>query len=125
MAAAAIGAGKAHGAHAEGKILMSNPTYLYCVARGRDHQWQAFCLDFDLAVQGRSFDEVAKLLETAVLEYVRSAMNEPEPARSQLLHRRVPLLTRLVWSWRVAMWTLMGKREAEESTIGFPVPCPA
>jgi len=35
--------------------------YLSAFARGRDESWEAFCLDFDLAVQGNSLEEVRGL----------------------------------------------------------------
>jgi hypothetical protein len=105
---------------------MSMTLTLYCVARGRGAEWEAFCLDFDLAVQGRSADEVVGRLKAAIAQYIDSAMNEPEPIRSQLLNRHVPFWTTLMWRLRVAHWALTGSRKkAEESTFGFPVPCHA
>jgi predicted RNase H-like HicB family nuclease len=58
-----------------------------CVASGRDSQWEAFCLDYDLAVQGQSFEEVRGLLKDAIEMYVDTAVKEPEPNRSRLLAR--------------------------------------
>ena len=99
--------------------------YLYGIAHGRVGEWEAFCVDFDLAVQGRSFEEVSRLLTEAVSAYVATAMEQPEPVRSQLLRRRVPLRVRLVWGFKIALWTIFHKKRTEESTFGFPVPCPA
>jgi hypothetical protein len=61
---------------------------LLCVARHGDDLWEALCLDLDLAVQGRSFDEVRTLLDEAVNTYIGDANAEAEPARSRLLARR-------------------------------------
>jgi predicted RNase H-like HicB family nuclease len=99
--------------------------FILCIARGRDDAWEAFCLDFDLAVQGRSFEEARAQLEQAIAAYIESALAEPEPYRSQLLNRRVPLATRLLWTARLAFWTLFGTRHAEEATFSVPVTCPA
>lgn len=66
---------------------------LYCIASGRDHQWEAFCLDFDLAVQGQSYEEVRHSLHRAILHYVHEAIEQPEPARTALLKRRAPIRT--------------------------------
>ena len=99
--------------------------YLLCIARGRDQGWEAFCLDFDLAVQGRSFEEVASLLKTSIKAYVEAAMSEPEPVRQQLLNRSVPLRTMLMWRLRVALWALFSRKRDDGSTFGFPVSCPA
>jgi predicted RNase H-like HicB family nuclease len=98
---------------------------LYCIARGRDDRWEAFCLDFDLAVQGRSCDEAVERLKTGIAYYVAAAEAEPEPTRSQLLNRRAPWLTRMNWKLRVALWALRNRSRSEEATFGFPVPCPA
>lgn len=99
--------------------------YLRGIAHGRAGQWEAFSLDFDLAVQGRSFEEVSRLLNEAVNMYVETAMEEPEPVRHQLLNRTAPLWTRLMWSYRSAVWTLLRKKHTEENTFQFPVPCHA
>ena len=61
-----------------------------CVARWRRDQWEAFCLDFDIAVQGQSFDEVRVLLSEAVATYLQDAEAEGEPTRTTLLRRSVP-----------------------------------
>ncbi len=98
---------------------------LYCVVRGRGSEWEGFCLDFDLAVQGRSLVEVMGLLKTAILEYIDAAEQEPEDIKKALLARRAPLKTLLLWKWRVAKWNLFGKKTAEDSTFGFPIPCRA
>lgn len=99
--------------------------YIYGIAHGRDHEWEAFSLDFDLAVQGNSFEEVSKLLAEAVHAYVATAMDEPEPIRKRLLSRSVPLHLRIMWGLRIALWAMFNKRRAEESTFGFPVSCHA
>jgi len=99
--------------------------YIYGIAHGRNGQWEAFSLDFDLAVQGSSFEEVSDLLREAVKAYVATAMEQPEPIRSQLLRRSVPLRIKLVWGLKIALWTMFHKKRTEESTFGFPVSCPA
>ena len=98
---------------------------LWCVARGRNHEWEAFCLDFDLAVQGRSFEEVISLLKEAIQLYVQTAMHEAEPARSALLSRAAPFGIKLAWRLRIALWALFARKRAEESTFGFPLSCHA
>ncbi len=42
-------------------------------ARGRAGDWEAICVDFDIAVQGRSLNEVLARLESAVSDYVAAA----------------------------------------------------
>ncbi len=44
---------------------------LFCVARRQRDRWEAICLDLDIAVEGRSFDEVRNLLQEAVFNLHR------------------------------------------------------
>lgn len=97
------------------------------IARGRGDDWEAFCLDFDLAVQGRSFEEVRKSLVRAIELYLEAALSEPEPLRSRLLARRAPFLVRLMWACRVfwsALSTHATHRDRNPSTVEF-LACPA
>jgi predicted RNase H-like HicB family nuclease len=98
---------------------------LICVARGHEGDWEAFCLDFDLAVQGPSLADVRTRLEDAIADYVHAAARESEPARSHLLKRRAPFLVRLQWGLRFLKATISGRNRDRDSTVGFPVSCPA
>lgn len=71
---------------------------LTCIARGREGQWEAICLDFNIAVSGNSFDQVRDTLSEAITYYIRDAMQEDERTREQLLNRRVPFWSRLQWT---------------------------
>jgi hypothetical protein len=68
---------------------------LHCLAFGDANGWQAYCLDLDIAVEGRSFPEAEARLREAVRDYVEVAMALPEAERAPLLDRRMPFLTRL------------------------------
>jgi hypothetical protein len=70
---------------------------IWCYAEGTGDKWEAFCLDFDLAVQGRSFDEVAHKLEEQIEIYIEGVMAQPPEQRQHLLMRRVP------WTERVRL----------------------
>jgi hypothetical protein len=98
---------------------------LFCVARGRNGAWEAFCLDLDLAVQGNSFDDVKNQIERAVVGYVESALMEAEPTRSQLLNRRAPFFVRLTWGVRFFLAAVLRRSREHDATVGFPVSCPA
>ena len=101
-------------------------TNLICIATGRGDQWEAFCLHFDLAVQGSSFDEVRRYLNDAIDSYVESASAEPEPICARLLARKAPLWVRLMWAWRVFRSAMSGRtRRDRDATIEFPVACRA
>lgn len=67
---------------------------LLCFASGRPGEWEAICLDYDIVVQGRSFDDVQHLVRLSIDDYIESARQESPEIRDKLLNRRVP---RRVW----------------------------
>jgi hypothetical protein len=95
----------------------------YCVFHGHGTAWEALCLDLDLAVTGRSLNEVRTLMLEAVETYVADAMKESEPARSALLHRRAPLRVRAYWAARFAWAALRGIDDDKDVPFGQPVSC--
>jgi hypothetical protein len=98
---------------------------LVCFARGHAGEWEGICLDFDLAVQGRSFDEVRHALEEAVSEYVVAASEEDDATRAKLLNRRAPALVAMAWTARV-LWSAWRRRSSDgDTSAAFPVACPA
>jgi hypothetical protein len=68
---------------------------LHCYASGRDGNWEAICLDLDIAVQGRSFTEVNDDLMKAVRLHLERVLEMPPEEQGGLLRRPVPLLVRL------------------------------
>jgi hypothetical protein len=68
---------------------------LHCYASGRDGDWEGICLDLDIAVQGRSFEEVLHSLHDAVSLYVESVGSLPKDQQAHLLHRAVAFGVRL------------------------------
>lgn len=68
---------------------------LRCYAEGRDGEWEAFCLDLDIAVQGRSFEEVFRALGEAIALHVEAVSELSESDRARLLNRPAPLSLRL------------------------------
>jgi hypothetical protein len=97
----------------------------FCIARGKGEQWEALCLDLDIAVQGQSFDEVRNLLREAVSTYVQDALAEAEPARSTLLGRQVPFFVRFLWAFRFFRAALFGRKSNGDSPVWLPVACHA
>jgi hypothetical protein len=92
---------------------------------GPDQPWEAFCLDFDLAVQGDSLEEVIRDMIGAVDDYVRYVESLPPEEREQFLNRRAPLSLRLKSTWCLLMSVLRrpdrrnGKSRAQ---VFIPVP---
>jgi hypothetical protein len=98
------------------------------VAHGHGDQWEAYCLDYDLAVQGQSFEEVQASLMQAIGMFLDAAESEPEPVRSRLLNRRAPFLVRLTWALRLFWSALLGhdaQREGDSSDTFEFLACPA
>ena len=97
-----------------------------CYAYGHDDQWEAICVDLDISVVGRSFDEVRSLLEHAIATYVRDAMEEEPDARSRLLDRRAPFTLRLRLAFGFVRHVLRPRPGTRNDFYGsFGVPCRA
>lgn len=99
--------------------------YLICVARRRGNQWEANCLDLDIAVQGTSFSDVKERLDSAVHSYIEDALQESEPDRTALLSRRAPLRARITWMWPFIVRALFDRSRDGDSPVGFQVECRA
>ena len=63
--------------------------------KARDGDWEAICLDLDIAVQGRSFEEVLRSLQEAISLYLETVADLPADQQPALLHRPVPFTLRL------------------------------
>lgn len=74
---------------------------LTCYIEGSDNQWEAICLDFDIAVQGISARDVEDHLLDAIRSYLEYAYSLPEAERAAFLDRQVPLFLRLKFVWNV------------------------
>lgn len=98
---------------------------LLCFAEGRGDQWEAICVDLDLAVQGRSFPEVQDSLNAAIVGYLRSVGDEDEATRRQLLNRRAPLLVRLRYAWRFLRASVLHGGPDDRSLAGYQTARPA
>jgi hypothetical protein len=104
---------------------------LECIAHGSGNEWQAICLDLDIAVQAHSLHDVTRILQEAVSTYIQDAMEQDEPTRTQMLNRSVPFLVRATWAVRLFMAMMfrrrfdLNKEDRRETTVGFPVECPA
>lgn len=74
---------------------MTGKRTLHCYASGTDGDWEAICLDLDIAVQGDSFDEVRESLLKAVALYLEAVAALPTERQRRLLHRPAPFGVRL------------------------------
>ncbi len=70
-----------------------------CYAWGDADSWEAICVDFDLAAQGDSFEEVRSELSDAIDTLLSYAAELPKSERRRLLDRKAPLGLR----WKLAI----------------------
>ena len=101
---------------------------LECIAHGSGHDWQAICLDLDIAVQANSLHDVTRVLKQAVRSYLEDAMMQDEQIRIAMLNRSAPFRVRATWAMRLFMATLFRRKldqDQRDTTVGFPVECPA
>lgn len=95
---------------------------LHCYAEGQGDRWEAFCLDFDLAVQGTSFRDVFDKLQDQIGLYVEGVMALPEAERARMLNRRAPLGEWLRVTWRTIFSKLLSeKKRPARATIDYPL----
>lgn len=97
---------------------------LRCYAQGRDGDWEAFCLDLDIAVQGTSFEEVFRALNESIALYIESVTALPEKDRARLLDRPAPLSLRLRFLGH-ALRSLFTRDDGDGCHHHFTVPCAA
>ena len=73
---------------------------LRCYANKHGDQWQAFCIDLCLAVQGDSFPAVKQKLDRMMIEYVYDALaGEDLEFADQLLNRKAPFEQIATYHW--------------------------
>ena len=98
---------------------------LRCYAERKYGKWQAFCVDFDLAVQGDSFPEVYDALKVAVDDYVVRVHELPDPDRTRLLNRRAPISSRLAFLAGFICTALRSRGGDDDERHGYTLPCAA
>lgn len=86
---------------------------LTCYAFGGGKSWEAICVDFDIAVSGRSLVEVEASLRECIALYLEEVAEADEEDQRRLLARRSPRLLR----WRLALMTRVSRLRAD---IGRP-----
>ena len=79
------------------------PRTLHCYAVGKDGEWEAICLDLDIAVQGSSFEAVSTSLGEAISLYLESVSALPREEQDRLLNRSAPVWVRLEFLWRALL----------------------
>lgn len=97
---------------------------LHCLAFGREGAWQAFCLDLDLAVEGRTFEDADARLRDAIATYFQDVAMLDESDRERLLNRSMPLWTRVGFAVRAFLGALPNRSD-DGYQHQFTMPSPA
>lgn len=79
--------------------MRANQLLLRFYAERKGSQWQAFCIDLDLAAQGDSLQEVQKKIVLMAVSYVVDAFGQDREHADVLLSRKAPLRNRLRYQW--------------------------
>jgi hypothetical protein len=90
-----------------------------------DGIWEAICVDFDIAVTARSFQEARDLMEHAVRTYLEDVAQAAPEQRHRLLNRRSPLFVRMKLALSHFVYTVIDVRRGELRHAHFGLPCPA
>jgi len=96
-----------------------------CFSEQKDGVWQAFCLNFDLAVQGDSADDVHRKITDMIHDYVIDALSEDGEDReyaAQLLTRKAPFSLWARYYWIAALCKLHAFRNGLCNTFNTVMP---
>lgn len=87
--------------------MSSNQRKVRCFAEKRGQQWQAFCIELNLAVQADSRKEAVNKLHAMIRSYVLLALEQNDPAHQRdMLYRPAPLSIQLrYWYVRLLVTT--------------------
>jgi hypothetical protein len=99
---------------------------LRCYAEGRPGAWEAVCLDFDIAVQGESLEQVFADLTKAIAMYLDYVRSLPAEEREALLKRKAPLALRWTFAWYALRFAFRSRGDnSGKGRAEFMLPCPA
>lgn len=110
-----------HTLAAKGESVM--PRVLRCYAEGHNKDWEAICLDLDVAVQGESFEDVFHALNESIQLHIEAVMALPESEQAHLLRRPAPFLVRLKFLLYVLRSMFSRSDDANGYHHQFTVPC--
>lgn len=92
---------------------------LHCRAWGADGRWEAICLDFDLAVQGSSWEEVRSSLDQAIQLHLEASDALPAADRLRMLRRRSPFR---LWVAFWIGWWVANRKASYHHQYTMPLP---
>lgn len=110
-------------------ISKPKPILVRSYGRKIDGQWVGVCLNFGLAAQADTFEELCRKLHEQIRDYISEAFGEDSAHRAYLLSRRAPLRDHLVYAWIHLKITLahlrhnMGRERIRIMRERVPLPC--
>lgn len=97
-----------------------------CAAYGREGDWEAICLDLDIAVQGANYEMVRDALNHAIASYIEDARKERPEVQEKLLNRKAPLLARLRIAFMLVAASVFHHKGGDGNHFeAHRLPCPA
>jgi hypothetical protein len=100
-------------------------TVMICIEGVKDC-WEAVCLDFDIAVQGKTLDDALASMKDAILMYLERVYELPDVERDAFLRRRAPWRVRFSFLMHAFLHGLRFRDEANGKTRAeILMPCPA
>lgn len=88
-----------------------------CYAYGAGNDWQAICVDLDIAVDGDSLREARNSLVSCIELYLERIAELPEEEQKQYLARKSPWLVRSKLAYKAWLSNIMSRSAFQEFTI--------
>jgi hypothetical protein len=76
---------------------MQVPKAIRCLVRGRGDQWEAYSLEFGLAVQAESLSAAQAKLHEMITDYVKDAIGIDRAHADELMNRRASFSVYLLY----------------------------
>ena len=93
---------------------------LRCYAYGSGRNWEAICVDLDIAVFGASAEEVKTSLRTAIELYMETLADLPVSEQRKFLTRQAPRHVRAKLAFMTWLNGLRRDRERRQSFVFYP-----
>ncbi len=90
-----------------------------CYAWGHPGDWEAICVDFNLAAQGETLEEVRRELGDAIETFLDYVADLPENEQARFLNRKAPLTLRLRLALMNQAYTLLHSSKLWTNSRGF------
>ena len=101
------------------------PRVVRCYAEGHAGEWEAICLDLDVAVQGESFEEVFHSLNDAMALYFEAVGDLTEDERARFVERPAPWSVRFRFALHVLRSLFTDRDGTDDSRHHYTIPCTA